>query len=406
MVFLTKFPQKEKMKKTFAIAMFALLAVLAVSFATAEGLTSGIDTYVNGQYANSDFAISVGDTVPVKVVFTASENAEDVRVKVWLDGYRDEVSASTGRFNLVSGKTYIKTLNLDMPTDTKELTQPYTLHVLVSNADREYAKDYELTLQRESYSFNIDSVDYDTDVVAGQTIPVSVVVENNGMEDMEDGYVVVSIEELGIYAKGYFGDLVPVDNCDDDCTDSLQKTVYIKIPENAKPGVYEMSVKTYNKDSTQSEKVLINVQESQATQLAAAVKTQNVKAGESVTFELMLVNAGNNIKVYSIKTVSGSDLKVEAPSMVVVGPASSKVVPVTVKVDSEAKKGSYAFTVEVDGKEQVFTVNVNGKSYSNGVIALTVILAIVFIVLLVILIVLLAKKDKPAEEEETETSYY
>lgn len=395
------------MNKTFAIAMLAILSVLMVSFATAGTLANGMSVQINGQDASSsDFAITVSDTVPVKVVFTANEDASDVRVKVWLDGNRDEVSASTTRFNVVKGKTYVKTLNLDMPTDTKDTTKAYTLRVLVSNSDsNDDNREFDITLQRESYSFNVDSVDYDSEVVAGQTIPVSVVVENTGMEDMEDGYVVVSIAELGIYVKGYFGDLVPVENGnDEDSSDSLQKTVYIKVPENTKSGVYEMTVKTYNKESSTTEKRLISIQESQDTQLVAAVKTQNVKAGETATFDLILVNAGNNIKVYNIKTVSGSDLKVEAPSVVTVGPASSKTVPITVRVDSEAKKGAYAFTVMVDGKEQVLTVNVDGKSYSNGVVALTVILAIVFIVLLVVLIVLLAKKDKPVEEAET--SYY
>ena len=139
--------------------------------------------------------------------------------------------------------------------------------------------------------------------------------------------------------------------------------------------------------------------------MVSAVKSKEVKAGETTTFDLIVVNSGDNIKVYNIKTVAGSDLKVEAPSVFTVGPASSKTIPVTVSVPRDTAKGVYTFSVEVDGKTEVFSVNVKSAGFSLSATALIIVLAIIFVVLLVVLIVLLARKDNKAAEE-TETSYY
>ena len=400
------------MKQTFVIPMIALLAICLVSFVSAEqivdnAMTHGVTVSFNDIVLGDGMTVAgtVQETVPVRVSFTSSVDASDVRVKVWLEGNRNDVSAETGRFNVLTNSRYSKLLSLEMPSDIDNTDKEYILHVSISTSDGYEEYTYDLKLQRESYNFNIDSIDFNSEVRAGQTIPVSVVVENTGMEDLENGYVSVAIQELGVYVKGYFGDTVPVDNCDEcDNTDSLQKTVYIKVPETAKAGVYDLVVKVYNKETVTTAKKLINVQKSESTKVFASVKAKDVKAGETVTFDLLVVNSGSNIKVYNIKTVSGSGISVSAPSVFTVGPESSKTVPITVTVPKDAEKGAYTFSVEVDGDEQIYSVNVTGAGASVSVIALTVILAIIFVVLLVVLIVLLAKKDKTAEE--TETSYY
>ena len=399
------------MNKTFAIAMLAILSVFAVSFAAAGDLTNGMTVYFNDMELSygSNYAGTVSDVVPVRVTFEGRVSESDVKVKVWIDG-KDETSVQTGIFNLVEGSSYSKLLSLRLPESIKDTTKAVKLRVSITSDNSSLTDEYEeyqIVLQRESYNFRIDSVDYNSEVTAGQTFSVSTVIENIGMEELENGYVVVSIPELGVYAKGFFGDLVPVDDCGDDCdnTDTIQKTVYIKVPETAKSGVYEMTVKVYNGDAVVSTQKLISIKESATTSVVSAVKSKEVKAGETTTFDLIVVNSGDNIKVYNIKTVSGSDLKVEAPSVFTVGPASSKTIPVTVSVPRDTAKGVYTFSVEVDGKTEVFSVNVKSAGFSLSATALIIVLAIIFVVLLVVLIVLLARKDNKAAEE-TETSYY
>jgi len=398
--------------KTLLIPVIALLAVFLVSFAAAGDLADDISVKFNDIVLNGDtMSAIVGETVPVRVTFTAEDDFSDVRVKVWMEGYRDDVSASTGRFDILNGVTYTKLLSLEMPADMKKTAEEYTLHVSVSSGNGYYSREYVVSLQRDSYEFDILSVDYSTEVSAGETVPVAIVVENVGMQELENGYVVVSIPELGVNAKGYFGDLIPTDNgCDnEDCdkVDSLQKTVYVKIPANANTGVYEMTVKVYNRDSTTTVQKLISVKESQSTTVIPATTSLDMKAGETKTFDLIVVNSGDDIQIYTISTVGGSSVLVSAPSVITVGPDSSQTVQVDVTAPSDLSKGAYTFTVNVGGEQVVLGVNVTGSSVSTSVVALTVVLAIIFIVLLVILVVLLVKKDNSrTSAEEVETSYY
>ena len=149
---------------------------------------------------------------------------------------------------------------------------------------------------------------------------------------------------------------------------------------------------------------LISVGESSATQVLAAVKNKDLNAGESVTYDLIIVNSGDSVEVFNLEAVFGDDLQVSVPSVITVGPASSTTVPVTVTASNGASVGTYTFSVNVGSESVVFGANVVSTSVATSIVALTVILVIIFVVLLAVLIVLLTRKEKPMEE--VETSYY
>jgi uncharacterized membrane protein len=400
--------------KTYLIPFIAILAVMIVGFASANQLTTSdnIKTFFNDVQLTSgstQIAGITGDTVPVRVVFTANTDASDVRVKVWMEGYRSDISATTSRMNLVSGSTYSELLNLQLPSDLTDLTTDFTLHVSVSNADNYDEDSYSVEMQRDSYKLDVLSVDYPTSVGAGETVPVAIVVRNNGMETLQDGYVIASIPSLGISSKAYFGDLVPVENCSDDCNqdNSVQKIVYVKVPESTAAGVYELKVQVYNSDATTTVSKMISVGESASITVLAATMSQDIRAGETKTYNLIVVNSENQIKILNLQTVSGNSLLVSAPTVATVGPQSSVTIPITVTANEDANVGTYTFSATVDGKQTVFTANVVSGSVigsNTSVIALTVVLVIIFIVLLIVLIVLLTRRDKTSEE--VETSYY
>lgn len=406
--------------KAYLIPFAAFLAVLLVGFASAQlvnnttslvspSSVSGIATAFNDVLLSDSQTViagTVGDTVPVRITFTALNDASNVRVKVWMDGYRSDISASTTRFDLVSGSVYTKLLSLNLPSDLDTTTQTFTLHVSVANENGYNSANYIVKMQRDSYSMNVLSVDFPTQVAAGDNVPVSVVVTNNGMHTLDNGYVTVSIPTLGLSSKVYLGDTSPVDNCSDNCdmTDSVQKTVYVKIPESTTTGVYQVQVNAYNADATTTVSKMISVSESAATNVLAAVKNQDIRAGETKNYDVIVVNSGNTVKVFNVQTVSGSALSVSAPSFVTVGPQSSATIPVAVTASNKADVGSYTFTVTVDGKQTVLGANVVQGSASSSVLVLTVVLAVIFLILLVVLIVLLFKKEKSVET--VETSYY
>ena len=260
------------MKRNMLLVPFlAVLTLLVVGFASAD-LATGVNVELNGETfpMDSDFVSFSGDVVPVEVVFIAGEDAEDVKVRVSIYDGRDDVTVSSGRFNIVAGKTYKKLLALELPSDVDDNLDEMTLSVEIYDADHateDYDEDYQLSMQRESYTLDVLSVDFLSQVDAGDIIPVSVVAKNIGFNRMDDNYVVVSIPALGVSTRGYAGDLIPTEDYIDydDEEDSVFKTVYIKIPSNALTGVYEVSVAVYNDETETVVTKLISVDGEEAS---------------------------------------------------------------------------------------------------------------------------------------------
>ncbi len=398
---------KNMKRNVLLIPFIAVLTLLVATFASA-GLATDIDTDFNGVALGSNTMVGdVNGVVPVRVTFDAVANATDVKVKVYMEGHRDDVSVYTDRFDIESGNTYTKLLSLRLPSDADDLSEEYTLYVEVVSKDDRSEAEYHISMQRSSYTFEILSVDYSSKVQQDDVFPVSVVVKNTGYNRMDDAYVVVSIPALGVSTRGYVGDLVPTECCNDDCEDeedSLSRTVYLNIPSNAVSGVHEMEVKVYNNDAESVVTELISVGDSDSTMILAAVKNQNLNAGETITYDLIIVNSADSVKVFNLDSISGDVLTVSVPSVVSVGSDASETVSIVVSAASDAGVGTYTFSVDVDGKRTVFGANVVGTSVSTSVVALTVILVIIFVVLLAVLVLLLTKKEKPIEE--VETSYY
>ncbi len=395
----------------FVAVMTLLVMTMASAYTDVDGIaTAGITTEFNSVTldATSSDVMSgdVGDMVPVRVTFTATDNVSDVRVEVSMDGFRDDVEAETSRFDIVAGRTYTKLLSLRLPSDADEQNEDYTLKVELTHDGSNAFEEYTISMQRESYTFEVKSVDFSSSVKAGDVFPVSVVVKNTGFNRMDDTYVVVSIPALGVSTRGYVGDLVPTNEDEDneDKEDSMYRTVYLKIPAGAASGVYEMEIEAYNNDAETTVKQLVSVGGASSSVVLATVKNQDLMSGETVTYDLVIVNSADDVKVYKLNSVSSDYLTVSVPSVVTVGPDASETVSIAVTAANNAEVGTYTFSVDVDGEQTVFGANVVGGSVSSSVVALTVILVIVFVVLLAVLVVLLTKKEKPIDE--VETSYY
>lgn len=395
------------MKRNVLLIPFVAVMTLLVASIASAGLAANIDTEFNSVVLGLNTMVGdVDDIVPVRVTFDSIADETDVKVKVYMEGHRDDVSTYTDRFDIEDGNTYTKLLSLELPSDSDFLSEEYTLYVDIISRDDKSEVQYTISIQRESYTLEILTVDYSSEVSAGDVFPVSVVAKNVGYNRMDDAYVVVSIPFLGVSTRGYLGDLIPAEDYTDydDEEDSVYRTVYLKIPENAVNGVYDLDIEVYNDDTDTSVTKLIAVGGSSSTVVLAAVKNQDLNAGETVIYDMIIVNSADDVKVFNIDSVSNSDLSVSVPSVITVGPDASETVQITVTASSDAEIGTYTFSVDVDGESITFGANVVGSSISTSVVALTVILAIIFVVLLVVLILLLTKKERPIEE--VETSYY
>jgi len=432
MIILTKFTQKPKMKnKAILVSFIALLAIAFVlTTVMASNMVSISEVRVNGiAYDNEGSTIVAGevsDTVPVEVEFTANRDVEDVRVRVSIEGYKEDVYESTPRFLIVNGSKYVKRFALKLPSgmDLDELTEQLNLNVRITAKDEDdVEEDYAIEMQKDLYSLNILSIDAPNKAVAGNTIALDVVLENNGNSRLDNTYVKASIPELGVERTVYFGDLSPKYSTEyeesyDDIRDTNNKVMYLSLPRNAVPGTYNIQVEAYNYDTSVVAKQKLVV-EGVSSGILSASTSRTVSVGEETTFDVVLVNPNDRMVVYSLTPSQSTGLIIDVSEPVVtVAADSSRTVQVKVKATESATEGTHVVTVNVNTESGLerkadFTLNVEKaststpivKTGSDTVLILTVILVIIFVVLLIVLIVLLTKR--PAETEEFgETSYY
>ncbi len=385
---------------TIAIVLFFVASVSATDIARIDSIE------VNGLTDNNISEVIAGEILTVTVSFTALENASNVILEVDIRGTRMHADEETSFFDLEKGVGYVKTVKLNIPYELKdEVSDDLTLNVKIWNGDFETEESRTLRVQRPSYNADVMSIEVSQTTVAGEILLVDVVLKNIGYNDLDDTYVTVSIPALGLEESKYFGDIVSVEDEDND--DFTRGRFYLRVPYNALEGIYTIEAEASNDDFdlVESEEIIVKNDFSNGNIIVTSSR-KLVSTGQDAEYSFMLVNPTNQLKVYQIVAESDSNLYTRANTAVVAIPAgTSKTVTVTANAVEE---GEYTFNVNVLSGDQLegvveFSLNAEGKQ-SNPIAVLTVILAIVFLVLLVVLIVLLGKK--PQKTEEFGESYY
>jgi hypothetical protein len=244
------------------IALFAISAVMATLPVTINQVEVNDVVLSDGV----TLAGTASDSLPIVVQFTANAALEDLKVKVWIDGYRNDISASTSRFNVVENSTYSKSLTLTLPSvdDMDELNEDLTLYVEITDKSDNVEGSYQISLERESYAYDLLQADAPMKASAGEIIGVDVVLKNTGSSDLEDSFVTVSIPELGVSKKAYFGDLVSqdcIDTDDENCdtSDARERRIYVTIPSDVKTGDYSIEIKASNADASSIVRKVISI---------------------------------------------------------------------------------------------------------------------------------------------------
>ncbi|MCU0642158.1 MAG: hypothetical protein MUF61_01080 [archaeon] len=399
--------------KNLSVSLVAVLALAIITIASVSAYTD-ISVEVNGiEYDGDSIAVFAGQTVPVKVTVYSSDNATDVRIKAWISGDKD-LAVSTGRFDMISDKTYSRMINVQVPSKV-DPSEDLSLIVDVESRDGSVFEGIvvPLTVQRESYALEILDAVMDNEARAGSSVTVDIVLKNTGRHFADDTFVKVRIPALNLEKKSYFGDLSPVDQADPDKEDATEKRMFLNIPSNAATGLYLVEIEAYNADSsaTLTKKLSINGGASDSTLFVASATSKSFAVGEKGTYGLTLVNSGDKIRVYELVSEAPSALSLSFAEPVVVVPAGESK---SVSFDATAaKEGKYSFAVNVysDGelvKKYNFVADATSKSSKgfagNATVILTIVLAVIFVILLVVLIVLLTKK--PEKTEEFGESYY
>ncbi|MEJ2267843.1 MAG: hypothetical protein P8X70_02085, partial [Nanoarchaeota archaeon] len=377
-----KMNTKNLMVSFVAIAM-ALILVATVS---AGDITSGALVTVEGIPAiANNISVTAGETITVKVYFTAVENDTDVVVTAEIEGDKVDTEAQTSVFDVENGSVYRKTLNIKVPYELKD-KQSDTVELNIEIEGRDHDKEIGpimLRVQRPSYNVGFKSINVAGNAEAGKSFPVDVVLKNTGYNELEDLYVTAKISDLGIEESFYFGDLVAIDNDhDDDTTDTLSKRFYLSVPYDVEAGEYALEVEVRNDDAVLSKNVMVAI--------SNEFPERAIKSGN----DLVLVNPTGSVTGYRIVAESPASI---SENLVFVPAGSTETITVTPNAE-----GEYSFDVNVFSMsgELVSTVTYSGSEetsqIANPIVILTVILAIIFVVLLVVLIVLITKKPEKA----------
>ncbi|MEX0932901.1 MAG: hypothetical protein WDZ77_02270 [Candidatus Pacearchaeota archaeon] len=396
--------EKQMNTKRLLVSFSAILSVLllvmtagVVSAATSQLVTS-VELEVNGidvNFLTEDISVIAGELIPVEVVFTALEDASDVRLEAELQGQKVDFEVEINVGDLEAGQRYREVFDLRVPYELQDkASDDLVLTMKLENSNfRTELSEVILRVQRPSYNTGIMSIESKSTVQAGESFSVDVVLKNIGYNRLDDLYIKVSIPALNIERVSYFGDLVAIETKDDDDDDKEGDTVrgriILDVPYSAASGIYALEVEAANRDTTVNKVKQIFVEN--------AVPESVIKSGNS----LIVVNPTNSLRVYTI-IADNSNVKV-SDSVVVIPAGSSRTVGVTSDHASD-------FTVSVlSGDAVVGSVDfenavVKGEGQAAGIVVLTVILAVIFVVLLVVLIVLLTKK--PDREDELGESYY
>jgi len=413
-----------KTKSIFGFLASVIALVLLLNVVSAQG--SGTQGFANVEYVEvnsvilyepNTYAFEAGERLNLRVVFGLMPNfaaQEDVRVTARVLG-EPGISDVSERFDLLRGRIYSVPLSIQMPYDLDERDERFTLEITVeNNGGIGDVHRVRLEVQRASYQLEILSVENDAEVKAGDNLQFDVVVKNRGRQESKDTFVEVRIPALHLVKKVFLEDLSAVDQGGDDEVDkrdSVFGKLFIKIPETASAGLYDVEIEAFNNDASAlvTKRVSVvgrGVDSSVVTPSASKTFAVN----EEQTYLLTIVNADSKIKVYEVIPESISGLKITADETVLAVPAgSSKTVKMTVVATRE---GAFDFAVDVNSegqlvKRQNFTANVEGKAIKaagNVAVILTIVLAVIFVVLLIALIVLLTRKSE--SREESKESYY
>jgi uncharacterized membrane protein len=412
----------------FTIALFASFVVAApLNIDVTEISIDGSEVSVSSDAPiNTGVAVFAGESFPVRIEFTANENSEGpLEISAWIQGAKGETEV-TKLLNrdLIDGSHYNAGFSVFVPSDLDdddEITRDLTLVIRIESDEGSYEQDFDLEAQRKANLLNVLLVDFDSVAKVDSTLPVTIVLKNTGSHKADDTFVTVSIPALGTSKTVFFSDLFPVENCDEDLEcgnaeedneDTLERRVFLTIPNGVAPGIYEVAVTATSDDAeTTVIKPLSIVGSAIEGQILANPSGKTFAVGQTATYEMILVNTGNKIGVYNLVPQSNDALTVSLSDVLTTVPAgSSKTVLVDVTANRE---GTFNFGVTAvsDGFSEtaLYSATVEGRSSGvsgtdNNFVALTVVLAIIFVVLLIILIVLLTRK--PEKSEEFGESYY
>jgi uncharacterized membrane protein len=421
-------------KKIFSLLTVFIISVLMSSMVFAD-ITVGF-VKVNGDevtQSNTNFILDVdrGEDLDVKVRLTSDQSLDDVQVEGVLRGIdsRDSVDDITDTFDMKENVSYTKKLTL--PLIDRIDQDKYKLRIRISDRDNPTVEQtYELEIGTERHNVEVRDVvlSPNTEVKAGRALLATVRVRNRGEKDEEGVKVVVSVPKLGISAADFIDELEAEDKKDDEET---TEEMFLRIPDNAKTGEYEVVVDVFYDDLDKKNSYVTSIfvlgdeeaamvekpKAEEKTIITVAADRQNVaKGGSEVSYPIALTNAGTNSKTYTVRAdgAAWANFRVEPSNVLVIGAGESKAVTVYASAGSAAPTGDQSFTVTINSNEKALkqiSLSMNVQESATGATKLKRGLEVGLVVLVILLVIIgliigFSKLRGDEEEEDKEGKEY
>lgn len=419
----SKMGVKLKMKALKTILFAILITIAMAGIASAAELPLRIDKVeVDDTELFTDqinrLAIERGQETDVAVVITALEDISDVEVEVFISGFEyndwERANAITGPKDFEQDVTYKFRFKVPISDEFEE--DNYKLRVLVTDRySGELLQNYNLKIDVPRHSLMVDDVVVNPEgsIKAGSALLVSARIENKGEKSEDDVKVTVKIPDLGVSATEYVNE---IDNDDEEETEEI----FVRIPRDAKPGLYDMTVDIFYGEGYFKETVKKTIQVTEGdtyTPAKASIvlgsQLESIKQGESAAFTVTITNNAKTSKSYTVAVAQPewATIKITPSSTIVLEAEKTQAINIFVEANRNAPLGAQVITAAISSSGETLeqlpmTVNIT-KAPGSLLRTIFTVLIIVFIVILAIIGLIIGfNKLRGGEEEEPKAETY
>ena len=352
--------------------------------------------------------VYLDSTIEVVVEWKGDSNIsgilEDVEIEIEFDG--DEVESE--EFDIESNHIGIQIFEIEIADDEDLLEGVQKLIITLNGDNGEVPLDtieIELDIKRERYFVEIFDVNFRNGLQtnAGEVFTASVGVSNEGRENEEDVYVVMSIPELGLTTRTDRFDLVTEDfeSDDDDDEYKMYKQLLVNLPLTVPSGVYDVHFKVYFDDGDDyNEEVyalVVGAGQAYESQISMDTQSQIASAGDAVVYKVLFENPNvdYNVEVEGLN-FGTYEVRLEDDKAYIF-----------VSINENADFGEHVFNVvvkagtnvleEFDVTTRVAQDNANFSDVKQG---LEIGFAVLLVILVILGIILVAKRLGKGDELE------
>ncbi len=406
------------MRKLLIPFLIILTFVASIASVHAQLVVEGVKVdqiALNPSPTLTVLSLERGQEIEVEIRMSSLVARSNVEVQAFISGYEynnaNGIFDRSQVFDMQPNTTYVKRLNVKLPTDTE--VDSYKLRVLVSDRfNSEVSLDYNLRIdaKRHSIAFKEILLNPQNSIMAGRALLATVRLENYGQRSEKDVRVQTSIPELGVSAVDYINEIKYEDQ-------EQTEELYLKIPACANHGTYNVITKvTYeNGRTTITKSVPIQILSDDTcdeqtpnvpkTQILVNNAPQTIHVGsQPALWTVTITNKENTAQQYAI-SVTGepqeTTIHILPTTLLVVQPKTTQIATITATPTEESLASTSNLALTVTAQDSVAQttylpltiIPAPSRDATPVLETLLVVLVLIAVVLAILLIISPGKKQ-------------